>query len=137
MTNSSSQRLSIALNLCERTISLLNAAAQSEVVNLLGAIVIAFKEKNFIAAVDLCRKLPRHDIVGFWQSVDWMEDNSTSEKADALLFAHYLQTTKALGDWRVSFLYGFDRPLVENSNEYIFELASKLIEEKKSLHKLI
>lgn len=87
---------------------------------------------NLQNAFNLYRLLPRYDIAGFWENWDWMEEeaNRTPPEQKALLAAYYQRTLEALGDLRVTVLYGRNRAVVDASRESISKLAKTMVEEK-------
>ena len=118
-----------ALALCAATIPRLASSGQVDAAEKLISIQDLIQSGALMQAFEAYRSLPRHDIADLWHSMDWMlsEDERIPVPEKALTAAYYNQTLRALGDLRVSVLYGFKRPLVESSPATVHQLAAELV----------
>jgi hypothetical protein len=123
-------KIDAAMTLSTVTASRLALTGNSEVANKLVAIVGLVQGGSLFEAFEAYRNLPRYDVADFWESMDWMIDEHERVPAQdkALTAAYYNQTLKALGDLRVSVLYGFQRPLVDSSPVAVKRLALDYLE---------
>ncbi|WP_395794757.1 hypothetical protein [Aquimonas sp.] len=114
--------------LCIATIPRLLSSGHVDVADKLANIHGFLKSGAMEQVFEVYRTLPRHDIADLWESMDWMlsEDERTPVRERALTAAYYNQTLRALGDLRVSLLYGFQRPVVESSPAAVQQLADEL-----------
>jgi len=118
-------KIEAAMSLCAATAARLVLNGHADIANKLAAIDSLIKDGALSEAFEAYRNLPRFDVADFWESMDWMlnEHERTPVQEKALTAAYYNQTLKALGDLRVSALYGFQRPLVDSSPAAVQQLA--------------
>lgn len=118
-----------ALALCSATIPRLLSSGRVDVADKLASIRDLVQDGALTQAFETCRSLPRYDISDLWESMEWMlsEDERVPVQEKALTAAYYNQTLRALGDLRVSVLYGFQRPLVDSSPATVQQLAAELV----------
>ncbi|WBS05409.1 hypothetical protein OU994_14565 [Pseudoduganella sp. SL102] len=134
MNNFIQDRTNAALTLCAVASAMLYEAHYVDVAKKLNEIRKELDCNNLQNAFDLYRFLPRGDIAGFWEDWDWMEEEAqrTPLEQKALFAAYYQRTLEALGDLRVTVLYGRNRAIVYASSESILKLAKKMVEEISS-----
>ena len=132
MTHFIQDRTNAAVTLCSVASSMLDEARCADVAQKLSEIQKELECNNLQNAFDLYRLLPRSDIAGFWEDWDWMEEEAhrTPLEQKALLAAYYQRTLAALGDLRVTVLYGRNRAVVDASRESVSNLAKTMVEEK-------
>ncbi|WP_303747901.1 hypothetical protein [Stenotrophomonas pigmentata] len=118
-----------AVALCAATIPRLASSGCMDVADKLTTIQDLIQSGAITQAFEAYRNLPRHDIVFLWDDMDWMfsEDERVPVAEKALTTAYYNQTLRALGDLRVSVLYGFERPLIDSSPATVQQLATELV----------
>ncbi|MEH6460104.1 hypothetical protein [Chitinimonas sp. JJ19] len=127
--------LDVAVLLCGAVIPMLEKAGQSQVAHQLGEIREALAQEHLAHAATLSRLLPRYDIADFWEPMDWLEDQAHWVEEKALLAACYSRALRALGNWRVNYEFGFDRPLMEVSDQSIKAEAARLLVEREQRRK--
>lgn len=132
MTHFIQARIDVALALCSVASEMLGQARCLDVSEKLKEIRKELESNDLQHAFYLYRLLPRHDIAGFWDDWDWMEEDATRTPIEqkSLLAAYYQRTLEALGDLRVTVLYGRNRPVVDASSDAISKLAKTMVEEK-------
>lgn len=115
--------------LCAATIPLLASSGRIDVAAELTTIHALIQSGAMTKAFEAYRNLPRYDIVFLRENMDWMfsEHERVPVAEKALATAYYSQTLRALGDLRVSVLYGFERPLIDSSPTTVQQLATELV----------
>ena len=125
---------SLSLEASRRLASL----GQTEVADSLASVISLLCEERFAEAFVAYRQLPMNDVSGLRDHLEWDWMTVDSARAPvgemALAAAYYQQARAAIGDLRVSMLYGFDRPVVPSSAEHLQALADAMAEPANRRH---